>query len=170
MYCFLTKPQQLLHPSLTHRAPPLTRQRCLLRHRASPAINLPMLSQPNPMRTVIKDMPPPPPIGLTIRGSGPFIPSIFFSDAPFFPFFFCSDGNRGNRGIGEHPKTDRRQTKRRTKRGPFFAKMMIPPPHRHNFSIDLQQRWTINWRTGNRQCTYYLIVRALTVAVLLFFL
>ncbi len=45
-----------------------------------------------------------------------------------------------------------------------------PPPLRHNFPIDLQQRWSINQKIGDRQCTYYLIVRALTVAVLLFFL
>ena len=51
------------------------------------------------------------------RGSGPFVPSIFFLARPFF-LFFCSDGNP------KHPKTDRR----RTKRGPFFAKMIIPPP------------------------------------------
>ena len=57
------------------------------------------------------------------RGSGPFVPS-FFSGAPLFPLFFRSGGNR------EHPKTDRR----RTKIGPFFTKMIIPPRPSSRFS------------------------------------
>jgi len=55
----------------------------------------------------------------SLRG-GPvhsFPPFIFFWRTPF-SYFFCSGGNC------EHPKTDRR----RTKRGPLFAKMIIPPP------------------------------------------
>ena len=93
------------------------------------------------------------------RGSGPFVPSKKKIWRAPFSSFFCFGGNR------EHPKTDRRQTKR----GPFFDKMIIPPPHCRNFPIDLQQRWSINRKIGNRQCTFYLIVRALTVAVFLFF-
>jgi hypothetical protein len=91
------------------------------------------------------------------RGSGPFVPSIFFySGAPLFFFW----------GECKHQKTDRR----RTNRVRFFVKMIIAPPHRRDFTIDLQQRWSINRKIGDCQCTYYLIVRALTVAVLLFFL
>jgi len=52
----------------------------------------------------------------------------------------------------------------RTKRGHFFDTMRIAPPHRCDFMIDLQQCWSINRKIGDRQCTYYLIVRALTVA------
>jgi hypothetical protein len=44
--------------------------------------------------------------------------------------------------------------------------MIIAPPH---FMIDLQQRWPINREIGNRQCTYYLIVCALTIADFFFF-
>ncbi len=86
----------------------------------------------------------------------------FFSGAPLFPFF-CSGGNR------KHPKTDRQQAKSSKERS-FFCQDDNPPPHRRYFPIDLQQRWSINRKIGVRQCTYYLIVRALTVAVLLFFL
>ena len=43
------------------------------------------------------------------------------------------------------------------------------PPHRCEFTIDLQQCWSINRKIGNRQCTYYLIVGALTVTDCCFF-
>ena len=56
--------------------------------------------------------------GSVIGGPVHSFPPFFFWRAPFSSFF-CSGGNP------EHPKTDRR----RTKRGPFFAKMIIPPPH-----------------------------------------
>ena len=77
----------------------------------------------------------------TVRGSGPFVPSIFFILArrSFF------------------------------KRGRVLDKMIIDPPHRRDFTIDLQQCWSINRKIGDRQCTYYLIVRALTVADCCFF-
>ena len=41
-----------------------------------------------------------------------------------------------------------------------------PPPH---FMIDLQQHWLINCEIGDRQCTYYLIVCALTITDCFFF-
>jgi hypothetical protein len=94
-----------------------------------------------------------------IRGSGPLVPSIFFySGAPLF--FFLGDGSEC-----EHEKTDRR----RTKRGRVFDTMRIAPPHCRDFTIDLQQSWSINRKIGDRQCTYYLIVHALTVADCFFF-
>jgi hypothetical protein len=52
----------------------------------------------------------------------------------------------------------------------LFCQDDNPPPHRCYFPIDLQQHWLINQKIGDRQCTYYLIVRLLTVVVLLFFL
>ena len=92
------------------------------------------------------------------RGSGPFVPSIFlFCRAALF---FWGGGSEC-----EHQKTDRR----RTKRGRVFDTMRIAPPHCRNFTIDLQQCWSINRKISNRQCTYYLIVRALTVADCVFF-
>jgi hypothetical protein len=94
------------------------------------------------------------------RGSGPFVPSIFFySGVPLFFFW-------GESGECEHQKTDRR----RTKRGRVFDTMRINPPHRRDFTIDLQKCWLINRKIGDRQCTYYLIVRALTVTDCCFFL
>ena len=42
-------------------------------------------------------------------------------------------------------------------------------PHRRDFTIDLQQCWSINRKIGDSQCTYYLIVRALAVADYCFF-
>jgi hypothetical protein len=44
-----------------------------------------------------------------------------------------------------------------------------PPPHHCEFIIDLQQCWSINRKIGDRQCTYYLNVRALTVTDRIFF-
>ena len=49
------------------------------------------------------------------------------------------------------------------KERPFFDQDDNPPPHRRDFPIDLQQHWSINRKIGDRM--YYLIVRALTVAV-----
>jgi hypothetical protein len=54
------------------------------------------------------------------------------------------------------------------KERPFFHQDDNPPPHRRDFPIDLQQHWSINRKIGDHM--YYLIVRALTVVVLLFFL
>ena len=83
----------------------------------------------------------------------------------FPPIFFFDAGDLFFRSAKKPQKTDRR----RTKRGPFFNTMRFPPPHCRNFTIDLQQRWSINHKIGDRQCTYYLIVRALTVADCCFF-
>ena len=66
----------------------------------------------------------------------------------------------------KHPKN--RQTP--NKESPFFDQDENRPPHRRDFTIDLQRRWSINHNIGDRQFTYYLIVRALTITVLLFFL
>jgi hypothetical protein len=52
----------------------------------------------------------------------------------------------------------------------FFDTMRIPPPHHCDFTIDLQQRWSINRKICDRHATFYLIVRGVTVAILLFFL
>jgi hypothetical protein len=98
---------------------------------------------------------------LVLGGPVHSFPPFFFSGAPLFQFFLFWRELRTPKN-----RLDRRQTKR----GPFFAKMIIPPPHHRDFPIDLQQRWSINRKIGDRQCTYYSIVRALTVAVLLFFL
>ncbi len=66
----------------------------------------------------------------------------------------------------KHQKIDRC----RTNRVRFLAKMIIaPPPHCCDFTIDLQQCWLINRKIGDPQCTYYLIVRALTIADCCFF-
>ena len=101
---------------------------------------------------------------IMIRGSGPFVPSIiFFSGAPLFPIFFVLAGKANTQ-----KQTDAEQ--RSNKERPFFRQDDNPLPHRCDFPIDLQQRWSINRKIGDRQCTYYSIVRALTVAVLLFFL
>jgi len=98
------------------------------------------------------------------RGSGPFVPSnFFFSGAPLFPIFFVLAGKANTQ-----KQTDAKQ--RSNKERPFFCQDDNPPPHRRNFPIDLQQRWSINRKIGDRQWTYYSIVRALTVAVLLLFL
>ena len=85
-----------------------------------------------------------------------FPPNSFFFGRE--AYFFQSSKNT--------QKTDRR----RTKRGSFFDTMRISPPHHCNFTIDLQRCWLINRKIGDCQCTYYLIVRALTVAFLLFLL
>ena len=58
MYCFLTKPQQLLHPSLTHRAPPLACCRHPLRRRASPATNLRCFHSPTQCVLLSRTRPP----------------------------------------------------------------------------------------------------------------
>jgi len=80
-----------------------------------------------------------------------------------FSYFFVLAGK-----VNTQKQTDAKQSS--NKERPFFRQDDNPPPHRRNFPIDLQQRWSINWKIGDRQCTYYLIVRALTVAILLFFL
>jgi len=48
--------------------------------------------------------------------------------------------------------------------------MRIAPPHRRDFMIDLQQRWSINRKIGDRQGMSNCFQHALTIAVLLFFL
>jgi len=48
--------------------------------------------------------------------------------------------------------------------------MRIAPPHRYNYPIDLQRRWWINPKIGDRQGMYNLFLHALTIAFLLFFL
>jgi hypothetical protein len=92
-----------------------------------------------------------------LRGSGPSLPA---------KKIFCWAEDHFFRSAKNTQKTDRR----RTKRALFLTKMRIAPPHRHDFTIDLQRRWSINHNIGDRQFTYYLIVRALTITVLLFFL
>ncbi len=90
-----------------------------------------------------------------------FPPFLFFFGAPLFPLFFCSGGNR------KHPKLPKDSKNRQmpNKERPFFRQDDIPPPpHHRDFPIDLQQRWSINRKIGYCQCTYYLIVRALTIA------
>jgi hypothetical protein len=46
----------------------------------------------------------------------------------------------------------------------FFDTMEIAPPHDCKIQISFQQRWWINSFIGNRQCMYYLVVRALTIS------
>jgi hypothetical protein len=46
--------------------------------------------------------------------------------------------------------------------------MEISPPHDCKIPFSFQQRWLINSLIGNRQCTYYLIVRALTISIFCF--
>ncbi len=92
----------------------------------------------------------------TSRGSSSALPASIFFGAGDLLF----------RSTKNPKQTDRRQTKR----GPFFNTMRITPPIVAILRIDLQQRWSINRKISNRQSTYYLIVRALAILVLLFFL
>jgi hypothetical protein len=41
---------------------------------------------------------------------------------------------------------------------------MAPPPHGHKISISVQLRWCNNSLFGDHQCTYCLIVHALTIS------
>ena len=50
-------------------------------------------------------------------------------------------------------QTDAEQSS--NKERPFFQQDENPPPHRRDFTIDLQQRWSINRKIGDRHCTYY---------------
>ena len=99
------------------------------------------------------------------RGFGPFVPSIFFFLArPFFLFFsFWRESRTPKATQRQQKQTDAKQ------REALFLPRWYPPPHRRDFPIDLQQRWSINRKIGDRQCTYYLIVRALTIADCCFF-
>jgi hypothetical protein len=82
-----------------------------------------------------------------------------------FPPFFFILARRYFFSGGESPKNRQTPNKER----PSFDTTRIAPPHRRDFTIDLQQCWSINRKIGDRQCTYYLIVRALTVADCCFF-
>jgi hypothetical protein len=83
--------------------------------------------------------------------------------SPIYIYFWAGDL------IFRRAKTPQKTDRRRTKRGQFFDTMRITPSHHHDFTIDLQQCWSINRKIGNRQCTYYLIVHALTVTDCCFF-
>jgi hypothetical protein len=78
-------------------------------------------------------------------------------------FFWAGDLLFGS--AKKHPKNRQTPNKER----PFFDTMRIAPPHRHNFTIDLQRRWLINCKIGDRQGMSNCFRHALTIAVLLFF-
>jgi len=103
-----------------------------------------------------------PPTSLKLGGPVHSFPPFIFLARPFFLFFVLA----GKANTQKQTDAEQRSNKERH----FFRQDDNPPPHHHDFLIDLQQRWSINWKIGDRQCTYYSIVRALTVAVLLFFL
>jgi len=46
---------------------------------------------------------------------------------------------------------------------------IAPPPHRRDFTIDLQRRWSINRKIGDCHRMLNLFQHAVTIAVLLFF-
>jgi hypothetical protein len=94
---------------------------------------------------------------LSTRGSGPSLPAkkIFFGRETTF---------------SEAQKTPKKQTDAEQREALFSTKMRIAPPHRRNFTIDLQWPWTINRKIGDRQGMSSCFRHALTIAVLLFFL
>jgi hypothetical protein len=47
--------------------------------------------------------------------------------------------------------------------------MRIAPPHRRDFPIDLQRRWSINCKIGDRHRMLNLFQHAVTIAFLMFF-
>ena len=96
---------------------------------------------------------------LEVGGPAHSFPLLVYSGVPLFFFSFFSGGVWT-------PKN--RQTPNK-ERPSFWHYENCPPPHRRNFTIDLQQCWSINRKIGNHQCTYYLVVRALTVADCCFF-
>jgi len=64
------------------------------------------------------------------RGSSPSLPANnFFS------------GGRPNFSMHQNPQKNRQML---NKERPIFDTMRIAPPHRRNFTIDLQRRWSIN--------------------------
>jgi hypothetical protein len=83
----------------------------------------------------------------------------------FPPIFFFVAGDLQFRS-GQNPQKNR-QTPNKVRL--FFDTMRIPPPHRRDFTIDLQQRWSINCKICDCHATYYLIVCGVTVAILLLF-
>jgi hypothetical protein len=75
----------------------------------------------------------------------------------------------GNPSFFEAQKNTKKTDRRGTKRGPFFDTMRITPPHHRNFTIDLQRRWSINRKIGDRQGMSNCFRHALTIANLFFF-
>jgi hypothetical protein len=72
------------------------------------------------------------------RGSGPSLPAkkVFFGRETTF---------------SEAQKTPKKQTDAEQREALFLTKMRIAPPHRRDFTIDLQRPWTINREIGDRQ-------------------
>ena len=92
---------------------------------------------------------------MQIGGPVHLFPPFFFSGVPLFPIFFVLAGKANTQ-----KQTDAEQ--RSNKERPFFRQDDNPPPHRRDFPIDLQQRWSINRKIGDRQCTNYSIVSTCT--------
>jgi hypothetical protein len=46
----------------------------------------------------------------------------------------------------------------------FFDTMEIAPPHDREIAFSFQRRWLLNSLISDHQCTYFLIVRALTIS------
>jgi hypothetical protein len=97
---------------------------------------------------------------INCRGSGPFVPSIYFFLTGNIVCF-----GRPNSIL--HNQIPDRQA---TNRVQFFNTMKFPPPPNDcKIPISFQRRWLINSSIDNPQCMFYLIVHALTIANFCFF-
>jgi hypothetical protein len=76
---------------------------------------------------------------------------IFCSVRPLTLFFQCQKLDR--------PAPNSRQ---------FFDTMKIAPPHDREISFSFQRHWLLNSLISNCQCTYFSIVRALTISIFCF--
>jgi hypothetical protein len=87
-----------------------------------------------------------------------FVPAIFL----FWQETFSFSGWPNS--ISPNQKLDRQATNSFQ----FLDTMEIAPPHDCKILFSFQRRWLINSLIGDCQCTYYLIVRALTISIFCF--
>jgi hypothetical protein len=89
--------------------------------------------------------------------------------AHLFPPFFCFGGKHFPflDGLTVSHLTKNWTGKQQTA-SDFSTPWTLPPPHDCKIPFSFQWRWCINSLIGNCQCTYYLIVRALTISIFCF--